>query len=320
MPEPFEQPGGGVGALADPAVHDDAPPGELRVAVAQPLDRNPRRVRDAPLGELSLGPDVEQHRTGVELGVELVPLDDAVLTAREVAGDVAEHVDGILRLPVLRGVGEFEVGERRGRGPEAHRGGEHVDSFVDAVGADRLRAEHAVGGGVDDELERHRTGARVIAGVRERVRVDDANGCPVRTRRALGRPRARHGDAGGVDDRGAERRACGACGTAGACVRRPAGDGVGDGTAVSVGEPGEGDEPGAATDGVALLGGVADGEDRAVARAVVPVDGDAAGRPDVEAGVAGEAGLGRDAHRGDHEIGGEALAVGEHHVGRRPPA
>ena len=138
----------------------------------------------------------------------------------------------------------------------------------------------------------------------ERMRMDDPHLDVAASRELLGPAGAGRRDPEHVDDRGAECRPCGG---------RTAGDRIRCGAAVPVREPGEGDEPRRTVDPVALLGDVADREDRRIARAVVLVDHDAAGGADLEARGASELGLRHDAHRGDDDGCGDLGAVVEDH-------
>ena len=217
---------------------------------------------------------------------------------------VAEQVDGILGGRERRGVGELEVGEAVGGDAAGHRGRDHVDALVDAVAADDLRAEDRAVVGIEDQLRRHARRAGVVGGVVERVRVDRAER-PARVAQAsFAPPDGRGDDVEHLDDRGTERVDR---------VRRPSGDVVGHPPALPVGDVGQRDERGRVRDGVGLLDGVADGVDVGVARLVRVVDRDAAARAEVEAGHLGEADVGPDPDRADHEVGGEDAPVGEGH-------
>ena len=166
--------------------------------------------------------------------------------------------------------------------------------------ADALGAEDLVGLGVDEELERHRLRARVVAGVRGRVRVERGWGGPAARSRfsfqpvvATWRPKtptiAVPRRPGRVPGRPVMTSA----------TKRPWRlAGLASGTSGL-----------RAVERVALLDGVADRVDVRVARAELVVDRDAPARPDGEAGGRGEARLGPHADGRDHDVGGEPLAV-----------
>ena len=136
--------------------------------------------------------------------------------------------------------------------PAGHRRRDDVDALVDPLAAHALRAEDLVGARVDDELEGHRLGARVVAGVRCGVGVEHPDLAATGPQQLLAPPGRRDRQAHDPDHGGAERVA-----------HRDglAGDHVRDEPAVPVGEAREGDEALLAGDRVDLLDGVADGVD-----------------------------------------------------------
>ena len=93
-------------------------------------------------------------------------------------------------------------------------------------------------------------------------------------------------------------------------VRRPPGDVVGHPPALAVGHVGQRDERGGVRDGIRLLDGIAHGIDVRVVGLVGVVDGDAAARPEVQAGQFGQADVRPDADGADDKLGREHPTVG----------
>src|SRR3546814_5270643 len=159
----------GVTALPDLAVHDERPVGQFLQPVTQFVDRDVDRLRDRAGGMLVLAADVDQSRTGVERGIELVPLDGSRGARAEIVCDVAELVDRVFRGTELRRVCELQSRQAGGGDSARHCDRDHVDALVDALTPYDLGTEDRIGGGLDEQLHRHRLRPRVVGGVRRRM-------------------------------------------------------------------------------------------------------------------------------------------------------
>ena len=226
------------------------------------------------------------------------------LAGQDVVGDHAGLVNGVLGLAVGRRVGEVQVDKVRRLQARAHRGGDHVDAPVHAVGAHGLRAEdRSVGADVHEDVHGLRSGeiARVLVGVRvhrEVARARRVQGLAILARHGSGEP-------ANADDRGALGPRDGARGRV---AVSGVGDHVCDEASAAVRGAGQGD--GAVV--VAANRGVADGVHVACARSPMLVDEDVAS-PGLDAGRLGEGRVGAHSGRQDDDVGAQLGAVGQGH-------
>ena len=197
---------GGVTALPHLAVCNNAAVAEFIESTAQVIERNVDGVRDGAAFEFGDGANIHQQCSCRQLGIDFVPLDRGAESVAQILRNIAEVVDGVFRRTILRGVGEFEISEGARGNAEARSGREHIHALIDALFADSLSAENQIGLGINDELERERLGAGVVARVRDGVSVDDANIATSGPKRAFGRTETRDGEVEDADNGSAECR------------------------------------------------------------------------------------------------------------------
>ena len=161
------------------------------------------------------------------------------------------------------------MGERRRGEPTDHRCRDDIDPIVDTGTAHDLRPENRVVIRVDEQLQRHGLSARILGGVRSGMRVDGPMQTTCGDEALLAPTDHCNGQGEDSDDRGAE---------SGQGRLGVAGNRVGGGPPMTVSQPRHGDGGRRGIDGVDLLDPVVHGEDGRVTSALLPVDGDAAGR------------------------------------------
>ncbi len=183
-----------------------------------------------------------------------------------------------------------------------HGGGDDVDPLVDPSRPTPWAPRIASGDRIDQELQRHGRGARVVAGMRAGVGVDGQCGPPGRGQALLVPARGGDHEVEDLDDRGAHGpdRPDGA-----------AGDVVGDHATVPVGDVRQRDEDLLAVEGVGLGGGVAECVDagslvRPNSSTTMPPRSPTS-RP---AALASDD-VGTHADRQDHQVGGHLLTGGQ---------
>ena len=144
--------------------------GKLAQTVAQLVDGHMHGVFDGSRGNFGICAHVEQFLVGG--GVEhVLAVAKMHVSPQGVGGHEAGIVDDILGRAVRRCVGQFQVFQVENAQTRANGGRQHIDSLVDSVGADGLRAENPPVAGIEQQLEADGTGAGVIAGVAGRMNV-----------------------------------------------------------------------------------------------------------------------------------------------------
>jgi len=235
--------------------------------------------------------------TGGEAGVEFCGGDQRRGAGDGVVQGHAGVVDGLLGGGEGRCVGEVEVEQVLGPGPEGDRGGQDVDPLVDPLRAGGLGAEEAAGGAVGDGLDGDLAPAEVGGAVGLDV-VQDGDVVALGPGLRLGQPGVGDVEVEDSQDPGAEDAAVG---------QGAAGDDVaGDAAHLVRGRAERSPQRRACDEGVGL-GGVADGIHVGHGGAHGVVDGDSAGRSEVGAHLPGEVDVRADADGEDHQVRGQGL-------------
>src|SRR5665213_199221 len=151
-----------MASLADLAVDDGLDLVELFEPLAKLIERDVDGAGQRTADELLGRAYVDELGTSDAVVVDLAPLHRLDEPRKEILSDVAKHVDGVLRRAEGWRVREFEVRELRSREPGSNRGREHVDAFVDTLGAHALGTENRSRSRINEQFERHRRRPGVV--------------------------------------------------------------------------------------------------------------------------------------------------------------
>ena len=218
----------------------------------------------------------------------------------QVQAHEARHIDGVLRGRRNGGVAQFGVAQIRQGAVHAEQGSQHVDAAHSAFRPDGLGSQQAPRPFFKEDFQ--------VDGTRSRQYTDFVQGdhigvVPVEPGgRSLFLVQTRAGriEAEDLHDGRSQEPFP---------FMADAADGVRCGAGLHLGRPGEGEAHGPVVQAVQDLDGIAGGIDVRVVRAEIPVDLDAAGRADDEAGSLGQAGVRFDADGHDDCFGGYFAAA-----------
>src|SRR5665213_2353679 len=133
-----------MASLADLAVDDGLDLVELFEPLAKLIERDVDGAGQRTADELLGRAYVDELGTSDAVVVDLAPLHRLDEPRKEILSAVAKHVDGVLRRA------------------EGWRVREHVDAFVDTLGAHALGTENRSRSRINEQFERHRRRPGVV--------------------------------------------------------------------------------------------------------------------------------------------------------------